>query len=677
MKRFAVWSLFLVVLSLLPASAQKKQWWMDEPVRLILVLLNENQSSIDPDKLVQQLVDMNANALLLPTGGIVAHYPTQIEFHYRSPSLPPGRDLLGEVLQKAHARGIRVMSRFEWTMNQSKGVYEAHPDWFQRQANGQPNIWNGCYLTCVNGGYYQEHVFKILGEVLDKYPIDGTFFNASGQRMFDNDGKTYAPCTCDNCKRLFRAKYNRDIPEKPDAQYREFISEANRSVLARISKFVHSKRPDLNFMLGRANADFVDSFNSEIHSAAVIGTRPYWLYAASQTVNSARATFPNHMAFDNDAAFLDGFWRYAHRSAPDGEIRAYQNMANGAGPYLFINGTMDQNDGNALKGARPAFQFHKDHEEIYVRQENAARVLLLEGAEAGGGPGGGGGRDGDGSMRGFFRILSEQHIPFALSNDLTWIDKEPNKYDLVISSRGAPAALDRYLRQGGRVLVAGATKPQLDLPPVVKLWQREETRSAYWRVQDRALFPSLQDTDIVFFYSEYLELEPRGKPALTMIPTSMVGPMEKVHADWKDTTKPGLYLADYGKGKLAYIPWDLGGLYYRYSPVYHSAIVGNLVDHLLPRGRQLKTNAHPMVEMTIQQQKQQGRTLVHFVNLSGCSQTAFHPAIPMTNIRVDVAGRFRSARMVSTGRDLPIEKEGDYVTFNLPSLDTYDVVVLR
>jgi hypothetical protein len=47
----------------------------------------------------------------------------------------------------------------------------------------------------------------------------------------------------------------------------------------------------------------------------------------------------------------------------------------------------------------------------------------------------------------------------------------------------------------------------------------------------------------------------------------MVGPMEKVGVDWKDTTMPGLYLADYGQGKLAYIPWDLGDLYYRYSPV--------------------------------------------------------------------------------------------------------------
>jgi uncharacterized lipoprotein YddW (UPF0748 family) len=654
--------------------ANVKQWWMDEPVRLVLTNLPENRSTIDTDKLIEQLVDLNANALLISMGGIAAHYPTKVEGQYASPFLPAGRDMFGEVLKKAHARGIRVMGRFDFSAVGHRQAYEAHRDWFWRQVNGQPVVYSGTYWTCINGGYYQEQVFKILSEALDKYPIDGLFFNAFGQKVSDYSGKTYGLCNCDNCKRLFRAKYNRDIPAQADAQYREFISEASRSLVARISELVHSKRPGINFMLGRGQASVVDSFNSETNTNdTVVGDRVYWVYASSQNVNSARTSFPNHMAFNNSAVALDYPWRFAHPSPPEGEIRLYQAMAHGAGPYLYLNGDMSQNDGNAVKGARSPFQFHKEHEELYVRQENAARVLLLEGA--GGGPGGRGG--GNTSQRGFFRILSEQHIPFAISNDLSWIDKEPDKYDLVISYRGAPAALDPYLRRGGRVLVAGVTKPQLDLPPVVKLWKREETESAYWRVQDRALLPSLDDTDIVFLYGEYLELEPRGKAALTMIPPSMYGPPEKVHVDWKDSTKPGLYLADYGKGKLAYIPWDLGHLYYRHSSVYHSAIVGDLVDHLMPGGRQLKTNAHPLVEITLMRQKRAGRTLVHFVNLSGHSQTAFHPAIPVSNIRVNVAGKFSSVRMISTGRDLPTRKEGGSVTFTLPILDTYEVVVLQ
>jgi hypothetical protein len=71
------------------------------------------------------------------------------------------------------------------------------------------------------------------------------------------------------------------------------------------------------------------------------------------------------------------------------------------------------------------------------------------------------------------------------------------------------------------------------------------------------LFPSLEGTVIVFLYGEYLELEPRGTSGRGMLPPSMYGPPEKIHLDWKDTTKPGLYLAEYGEGKLAYTPGTL------------------------------------------------------------------------------------------------------------------------
>jgi hypothetical protein len=48
---------------------------------------------------------------------------------------------------------------------------------------------------------------------------------------------------------------------------------------------------------------------------------------------------------------------------------------------------------------------------------------------------------------------------------------------------------------------------------------------------------------------------------------------------------------------------------------------------VLPHGRQIKTNAHPMVQVTVQQQVKEQRKLARFVNLSGASQ-AYHPAIP-------------------------------------------------
>ena len=41
-------------------------------------------------------------------------------------------------------------------------------------------------------------------------------------------------------------------------------------------------------------------------------------------------------------------------------------MTHDAGPYLFLNGSLDQLDGNGVKGVWFAFKFHKDHEDLYV-----------------------------------------------------------------------------------------------------------------------------------------------------------------------------------------------------------------------------------------------------------------------------------------------------------------------
>ena len=55
--------------------------------------------------------------------------------------------------------------------------YDAHPEWFFKMADGQPAIYNGLYLACINGGWYRQKAIEILTEALDRYDVDGCFFN--------------------------------------------------------------------------------------------------------------------------------------------------------------------------------------------------------------------------------------------------------------------------------------------------------------------------------------------------------------------------------------------------------------------------------------------------------------------------------------------------------------------
>ena len=196
---------------------------MNEPIRLVQTNLRETDDTLDPKHLVQQLGEFPANVLLMGMGGIAAHFPSKVESHYVSPHLPPGHDTFGEVLKEAHAHKIRVIGRFDFS-KVAKPIYDAHPDWFFRKANGEPATYNGLYATCINGAYYREQTLKILGEALERYDVDGLFFNAPGQPASDYSGNRYGMCSCDSCKTRFQAMYHRPLPSAPDADYNRFIA---------------------------------------------------------------------------------------------------------------------------------------------------------------------------------------------------------------------------------------------------------------------------------------------------------------------------------------------------------------------------------------------------------------------------------------------------------------------
>jgi hypothetical protein len=339
-------------------------------------------------------------------------------------------------------------------------------------------------------------------------------------------------------------------------------------------------------------------------------------------------------------------------------IRLYQNMANGAGPAFVALGTLDQDDQQGILAARPVFEWHAKNQDLYVAQENAARVMLVGSHSP--------------AYRGFFRLLSELHIPFAVSDNLDWT-KRRREFDLVIAPEQTPAELAAYV-QGGGSLLAGGTEPpvNLGLPRMVK--RNPQTRG-YWRVRDRGSFPSLKNTSLLFLDSDFVEFPPDPNARLTLIPPSIFGPPEKVFTDAVDTQTPGVITGRHGNGRYVYVPWNIGALYYRHSSHAHAGLLADLVDELLVNGRQIRTNAHPLLEMTLMRQR--GRMLLHLVNLTGHSGTAYFAPIPMKDIRIEVAEPVSRARAVALGRVIPVHREGKYAVLTLPEVERYEVLILE
>ncbi|MEO7142982.1 MAG: hypothetical protein ABI165_05705, partial [Bryobacteraceae bacterium] len=564
-----------------------------------------------------------------------------------------------DVLNTAHANHIRVVGRFDFSKT-GKRVFDAHPEWFFRKGDGQPVVYNGLYSTCINGGCYRVQAVKILTEALEKYDVDGLFFNMFGNQSRDYSGHDVGLCHCAVCQRKYREMFHKDLPLRADDDYRKFMFASSREVAAAIGKLIREKRPHagyFNYLL-----ESTDGIMSESNTA-VSRPLPLWPYSASDNVNRARNSEPGKMSVNLCMQFVDYSWRFATVPGHEIALRLWENVANGGALAFEVNGTLDQQDRQAIETAKPIFRWLAANEQYYAGQENAARVLLLGHSDKLGHA------VRQDSYRGIFRLLSEEHIPFAVSDNMDWLGKR--KFNLVIATDWSPPELKQYVADGGRALVVSPHPPEFASMPVTRTL---DDVKGYIRVRDHARYPSLKDTDLLLLDGPFPELADEAGASLTLVPPSMIGPPEFVHIDMKDTNTPGIAFQQIGKGNFTWIPWDLGGLYYHLSLPAHAGLFRDVVDRLMPE-RQLRTSAHPLVETTLM--KQSGRTLLHLINLSGHSDTAYHSPVPMENIRFDIAGDFKTARTIRTPGVLPVRSHRGRTTFVVPLLSDYELVVLE
>jgi len=639
------------------AEAAGQGWWMTEPIRWVQTNLRETDAALDPVRHADQLADMRANVVLMGMGGICAYYPTHVEFHYPSPYLPAGRDMFGDFLREAHARRIRVVGRYDLSKT-PKPVYDAHPEWFFRKADGSPVIYNGLYSTCINGGYYRGQAMKILAEGLERYDVDGLFFNMFGNQSTDYSGNPVGLCHCDSCRDRYRRHSGRDIPDRPDDDYRALMSTCAREVSKEIGALIRRIRPQAGYF--NYMQDLTDGIMSESNTE-VRRPLPLWPLSASDNVNRARNSEPEKMAIDLNMQFVDYWWRFATVPREEIATRMWQQLANGGALTFEVNGTLDLQDRQAYETAKPIFRWAAVNEQYFAGQRSAARVLLLGDA---------GSREIDeASYRGVFRLLTEEHIPFAVCDNMRWLGSRD--FDLVIATDGAPARLREYVERGGRTLLLGARPPEFDVRRVIR---SVPDLKGYVRVRDHKLYPSLRDTDLLMINGPFTELEGDGTRSLSLVPPSMIGPPEKIHVDMRDTTTPGVVSSAIGQGLVTWVPWDLGALYYRHSLPAHAGLFRDLVTALYPE-RQVKTDAHPLIELTFMEQGR--RRLLHLVNLSGHSQTGYFAPVPMRNIRISVAGEYRRARTVRAPGALSLRVEGARTVFTVPLLRDYELVVLE
>lgn len=690
--------LVLLLLVTITLSAQDARWWLNEPYRLVQTNLREiDAADFDMEVYVESLQDMGANTVLINVGGIVANYYTDLEFHYRNPNLK--FDLIEELIPKLHDAGIRVMGRFDFSkLNEEMAA--KNPDWLYVNIRGEHVNYNGQVHTSVNGGYQQAYSFKILSEALERFPLDGVFFNMIGYQTRDYSNNYHGIDQSDADRLAFREwSGGFDLPVKEDdadpvfRKYRQFKEESARELFYRISE--HIKSYGDHIALCTYTHAGIDLYRKESHSS-LFSEKPAWAYSASHNVKSGLGSWKTMQVSNAAVHFIDYPARHAADARFFTEKRLAQNIMHGAGLDFYCIGRLDNlEDRLVLKNVKRVFNFHKNNETWLHRTHSNAPVLLLHDGHSAS------------EYNGLFEFLTEGHILFDVMEHWRITDddlpRQLSEYELVIlpdierMSQEDCELVDKYVADGGKIMATSFTSTAdeignplnrfrlLSLGVEPEFERFPKTQGTYFRIfnEDKNTLqnPTLQYLDLVYVWEDIALCKAKAEAEVNLgyIPPAMIGPPEKCYYT-EVSNIPGVISMSYGKGNSTLITFPIGTQYEHTKHYGHRALMESTIHTLLGYSPDMSTDASLFLEMSHRVNDDQESEWFGLLNHSGQMGNGFHEPLPLPGFKISFTPlkEVESIRLLGAGKTVPISNmENGKLTVRIEGIDFYDVLLVE
>ena len=662
-------------------------WWRAYPWREIQTNLREiDMADIRAEQVVADLQRFKATLLMINAAGIIASYPTDLPFHFQSPYLTG--DSLEQIIAACHAAGIRVVARTDFSKLRQP-IFDMHPEWAYRTANGEVAAYNGDVATCLNGDYQQEYALKIIEECLTKLDFDGIFFNMGGYQTRDYSGNYFGICHCDRCRQRFDEMVHLPLPTQEDMDdpvYRKYVRFKQVTQLAHKGKVYNFIRNGWPHVAIASHREFRQGFYRQESNTAIERPLPHWQYNASDNTKWVTSSFPQMVSSNTTVDFIDFPYRHVAVSPHQQALRLAQSLANGGALDYYLIGRLDNHeDRSGYAPIQEIFHYHAANEESYQGLTSQAQIAVLHGPLGN-----------INEFRGWFRFLVEHHFCFDTLMEEVALELPLDKYRAIVLpdfqaiSDALATRLDEFVAAGGVLIASGRSgfrdedwEPRdqpvlrsLGIQQVHEVRTGDATRSCYFKLTDKRDFPHMAESDLVYLDGPYIAATygAEAQQHLNLIPPHWFGPPERCYYT-EISDEPGYVVNKHGAGKAVYLPWLPGALFHRQGYPNTSDFVGDLVAHvagIAPIGG----NLSPMVEVTHYRNGADNFDLVHLVNTSGHFGTSFFAPVPMHDLVLTIpyAHRPNRVRGLVSGTEYAHEWASGQLTVHVPRVEKFEAV---
>ncbi|MBL7176028.1 MAG: beta-galactosidase trimerization domain-containing protein [Desulfobacteraceae bacterium] len=696
-------------------GGKNEKKWFQESFRRNLVDMHIEDwderflSEYDPEKYVEMLTTANVNTAMIYANSHVGlcYWPTKSGQMHKNLK---GRDILGEVINLCHGKGMSVVVYY--TLTFVNRAYEQHPEWRIITPKGEDGKGSGLprYGICCLNTPYRDFALEQVKEIVNGYRFEGIWFDM-----------TFWPevCYCPSCKKRFLNEVGKEIPRTVNWENPEWVQfqRKREEWLAEFALLFTSTAKNLNpdlTVAHQSNTFIWDwKMGPSVELARALDYMSADLYGNNLDQSFSSKFFYNlseNLPFEYMTSRCPHLFHHTVMKPIELlEAQAFSALTNGAG-FQFIDaidpvGTLDKRVykqmGDIYKeieryekflggdlcqdvGIYVSFESrfypednNKDIEEVNTNLGFGLDLRIPIHTK---------------TARSYAKALLNNNIPYGVITKKNLSGLSHHKIiilpDVLVMDHEEIEALKDFVEKGGGLFVTreaarirkdGTKEEDFLLSELLGVSYKDKMTEFFTYIA-----PTDEGKELLHPYTPKYPLgmisahvkveEKKGTKILGTLTLPYTHPGDpdrfaSIHSNppGVPTEYPSIVMNKYGKGKVIYVAVNL-------DLVLMEDIFLDLLNHISPEPFNLRSDAPKQVELTLFHQRNKNRYIVNLLNFQ-----SELPNIPVEGIEVKVKLEEKKPIKVlqlPDEKELDFEVEDSFVIFTAPRLETFLMVAL-